>query len=219
METTNKTGFFKKLNILLILTSLTFATSWLPFIRGISDGESYQWGTTLFGELFYGNGVAGDFYYVALNVLVFLLLMYSFYWIKNRGVFYVLLLVWYGSMIANSFYEVFVGEGYMFHGDTMNVHLDLSYVVIPLMIFIGAFVLYVVMDDRKQSFTAKGHKKNVVWARILLIPIPVQVVLFYMGEPHGITDKIGVIIALLQVILVWTAFKGYNITQSDRTAI
>lgn len=211
METTKNRRFFKKLNFLLILTSFTFATSWLPFIRGISDGASYHWGTSLFGNTFYGKGMSGDFYYVVLNVMIGLMLMYSFYWIKNRMAFYLLLILWYGSMIANSFYEVFAGDGYMFHGDTLNVHLDLSFIIIPLMIVMGAFVVYVILEDRKYSFVAKGTKKNKFWAILLLFPIPVQAVLFSMGEPHGLTDKIGVIIALLQVALAWTAFKAYEV--------
>ena len=215
METKKLQRLFKRLNLLLILTSLTFATSWLPFIRGISDGESYQWGTTFFGKLFYGSGTGGDFYYVLLNVAIGLGLMYTFYWVRRRNLFYLLLIIWYGSMIANSFYEVFVGEGYMFHGDTLNVHLDLSFIIIPLMIFLGALVVNVIIEDRKHSFLVKATKKNKFWATLLLVPIPGQVVLFYMGEPHGITDKIGVIIALLQVALAWTAFKGYNIIEQE----
>lgn len=215
METKKPHPFFKRLNLLLILTSLTFATSWLPFIRGIADGESYQWGTNFFGKVFYGKGIGGDFYYVALNVFICLLLLYSFYWIKNRIVFYTLLVVWYGSMIGNSFYEVFLGDGYMFHGDTLNVHLDLSFIIIPFMIVMGALVVKVILEDRKYSFITKGTKKNKFWAILLLTPIPIQVVLFAMGEPHGITDKIGVIIALLQVALVWTAFKGYDIKEQE----
>ncbi|MGB5203671.1 hypothetical protein [Eudoraea sp.] len=215
METKKLQRFFKRLNLLLILTSLTFATSWLPFIRGISDGESYQWGTTFFGKLFYGSGTGGDFYYVLLNVAIGLGLMYTFYWGRRRNMFYLLLIIWYGSMIANSFYEVFLGEGYMFHGDTLNVHLDLSFIIIPFMIVMGALVVKVIIEDRKHSFLAKATKKNKFWATLLLVPIPGQVVLFYMGEPHGITDKIGVIIALLQVALAWTAFKGYDIIEQE----
>ncbi len=211
METTKNRHFFKKLNFLLILTSFTFATSWLPFIRGIADGESYQWGSSLFGNALYGKGISGDFYYVVLNVIIGLMLMYSFYWIKNRIAFYLLLILWYGSMIANSFYEVFAGDGYMFHGDTLNVHLDLSFIIIPLMIVMGALVGHVILEDRKYSFVVKGTKKNKFWAILLLFPIPVQAVLFSMGEPHGITDRIGVIIALLQVALAWTAFKAYEV--------
>jgi len=215
METKKSRHFFKRLNLLLILTSLTFATSWLPFIRGIADGESYHWGTSLFGNVFYGKGTGGDFYYVAINVFLCLLLMYFFYWIKNRKIFYSLLVLWYGSMIGNSFFEVFAGEGYMFHGDTLNVHLDLSFIIIPFMIVMGALVVKVILEDLNHSFVAKGTKKNKLWAILLLAPIPVQIVLFYMGEPHGITDKIGVIIALLQVALAWTAFKGYNIIEQE----
>ena len=215
METKKSRHFFKRLNLLLILTSLTFATSWLPFIRGIADGESYHWGTSLFGNVFYGKGTGGDFYYVAINVFLCLLLMYFFYWIKNRKIFYSLLVLWYGSMIGNSFFEVFAGDGYMFHGDTLNVHLDLSFIIIPFMIVMGALVVKVILEDLNHGFVAKGTKKNKLWAILLLAPIPVQIVLFYMGEPHGITDKIGVIIALLQVALAWTAFKGYNIIEQE----
>lgn len=213
MKTTKNRHFFKKLNFLLILTSFSFATSWLPFIRGIADGESYQWGTSLFGNVFYGKGMTGDFYYVVLNVIIGLMLMYSFYWIKNRIAFYLLLILWYGGMIANSFFEVFAGDGYMFHGDTLNVHLDLSFIIIPLMIVMGVLVVYVILEDLKYSFVAKGTKKNKFWAILLLTPIPFQAVLFFMGEPHGLTDRIGVIIALLQVALAWTAFKAYDVME------
>ena len=103
----------------------------------------------------------------------------------------------------------------MFHGDTLNVHLDLSFIIIPFMIVMGALVVKVILEDHKHSFVAKGTKKNKFWAILLLAPIPVQVVLFHVGEPHGITDKIGVIIALLQVALAWTAFKGYNIIEQE----
>jgi hypothetical protein len=215
METKKTQSLIRKLNLLLILTSFTFATSWLPFIRGISDGESYQWGTTFLGKLFYGSGTGGDFYYVLLNVAIGLGLMYSFYWVRRRNLFYLLLIIWYGSMITNSFYEVFIGEGYMFHGDTLNVHLDLSFIIIPFMIFLGALVVKVILEDRKHSFETEGTKRNKFWATLLLVPIPVQVVLFYMGEPHGITDKIGVVIALLQVALAWTAFKSYKIIEKE----
>lgn len=103
----------------------------------------------------------------------------------------------------------------MFHGDTLNVHLDLSFIIIPFMIFLGALVVKVILEDRKHSFVTEGTKKNKFWATLLLVPIPVQVVLFYMGEPHGITDKIGVVIALLQVALAWTAFKSYKIIEKE----
>ena len=116
-------------------------------------------------------------------------------------------------MIANSFYVVFAGDGYLFHGVTINVHLDLSFIIIPIMIVMGVLVVYIILEDRKYSFLAKGTKKNRFWSILLLTPIPVQAVLFFMGEPHGLTDRIGVIIALLQVALAWTAFKAYDVME------
>ena len=216
MENQENTFFFKKLNFLLFVTSLSAATSWLPFIRGISDGESYEWGTTFLGTLFHGTGVTGDFYFVFLNMLLVILLMYSFYWIRNRKIFYSLLGVWYGSIIANAIFEVFKGERYMFHGDTLNVHVDLTFILIPLILLLGAFVLHMVYADRKHHFTVKSHRKNKIWAMLLLLPIPVQIVLFHMGEPHGITDQIGVVIALMQIALFWKMFQAYYIISEDR---
>lgn len=210
MEIQKYQPFFNKLTFLLFVTSLSSATSWLPLIRGISDGESYLWGTTLFGNLFQGKGVAGDFYFVVINLLLVTVLMYAFYWIKDRRIFYGLLGLWYGSMIANAIFDVILGERFMFHGDTLNVHVDLTYILMPLLLLLGAFVVNVILADQKHPFLARGHRNNRLWAMLFLLPIPVQVALFYMGEPHGITDQIGVVIALLQAALFWKIFKGYS---------
>lgn len=214
MKQLSQPKFFRTLNYLLLLTGLTFITTWLPFLRAILDGETYQWGTRFFGTMYRGAGVSTDFIYIVLNALVGIALLTSFYWAKNRIIFYILCLLWFVPMIGNSFYEVFVGEGYSFHGDTLNLHLDLSYVIIPFMLLLGAFVIYMILQDRKQQFRAKWSKKNKRWLAILLIPLPVQAVLLYMGEPHGITDKIGVIIAVLQVILISFALRGYQFENS-----
>lgn len=43
---------------LLLWTALTTLVSWLPFVRGLFDGMSYQWGA--FG--FSGRGTSGDYW-------------------------------------------------------------------------------------------------------------------------------------------------------------
>ncbi len=205
--------FFRLLTLLLFFTGLTFMTSWLPFLRGIMDGPSYEWGSSFFGLKFSGTGTDGDFYYILINVIVGLLLMYSFYWIRQRWVFYGLLIFWYGSMIGNTFYEVFSGQGFMFHGDTLNIHLNLAYVILPIMILAGYLAGYVIMKDRRISFQAAWTRKNNYWLAALLLPIPFQYFLLSGGEPHGQTDQIGVILALLQVIFLYKPFKGYRLVE------
>lgn len=210
MPNSTKQHYRKYLNSLLFLTGLTFATTWLPFLRGLMDGDSYFWGTSLFGRSFSGSGISGDFFYVLLNLIVGLLLLYSFYWMGKRIIFYSLLVVWYGSMIANTFYESFFGGGYFFNGDTLNVHLDLSYVILPLMLLMGILVIRVIQADRKLVLRSEWTRRNTIWALALLTPVIIQAYLFQEGEPHGVTDKIGVILALLQVLLVSIPLRAYK---------
>lgn len=202
--------FFKYLNLLLFFTGLTFVTTWLPFLRGILDGNSYIWGTTLFGVRFSGTGLEGDFYYVIGNTVIGFLLLYSFYWTRKRMLFYALLCLWYGSMIANAFYEVFLGEGYVFHGDTLDIHLDLSYIVIPLMIALAVLVILVIRKDLRMKFKPIWTRKNRLWLLILTLPLAAQYFLLGSGEPHGSTDQIGVIISLLQVVFLCMPFKAFS---------
>src|SRR5690348_10797198 len=51
---------------LLLWTSLTTLIFWLPSVRGLFDGASYEWGA--FG--FRGRGIAGDYWFVATGSLV-----------------------------------------------------------------------------------------------------------------------------------------------------
>jgi hypothetical protein len=202
-------SFFRSLNVLLFLTGLTYATTWLPFVRGLMDGESYSWGNSLLGVSFSGSGIGGDFYYIVINTVLGILLMFSFYWVRQRLLFYTLLIVWHGSMIANAFYEVFAGQGYYFHGDTLGLHLNLSYVILPFMVLVGSLAVLIIVRDRKVYFKAGWTKKNNYWLMMLLIPLPVQYFLLSAGDPHGTTDQAGVTLALLQVLLVSRPLKAY----------
>lgn len=210
MSTNVKKYKRKYLNVLLIITGISLATTWLPFLRGLMDGETYIWGTSLFGMTFSGSGISGDFYYVTLNLMAGLLLLYAFYWITNRIIFYSLLILWYGIMIANTFYEAIWGEGFFFNGDTLNVHVDLSYFILPVMLLFAILVTKVIRTDRKFTLRPEWTRRNTNWTVALLVPLFVQAYLFREGEPHGLTDKIGVVIALLQVILVSIPFRAYK---------
>lgn len=50
--------------ILMGWISLLFLFGWLPLLRSLMDGPSYQWGTTLLGLRFAGAGIAGDFWFL-----------------------------------------------------------------------------------------------------------------------------------------------------------
>lgn len=58
------------LQILLLGTTLSFISTWLPFIRSIFDGESYMWGKGFLNFKFTGNGLNGDFFYLIIDVTI-----------------------------------------------------------------------------------------------------------------------------------------------------
>ncbi|NND52937.1 MAG: ubiquinol cytochrome C oxidoreductase, partial [Flavobacteriaceae bacterium] len=54
------------------------------------------------------------------------------------------------------------------------------------------------------------HKNNTRLALLILGPVIVQAVLFAIGEPHGITDRIGVVIAIIQCFTIPLIFIPYR---------
>lgn len=211
MKKTTSKKFFKLLNWFLLITALTFITTWLPFLRSLCDGESYRWGASAYNLTFNGAGLSTDYYFLVINFAIGFLLMWSMYWAKNRAIFYTLGLIWYGFIFTNSLYQVFWGGGYEFHGDTLGIHLDLSYVIVPAVTFLLLFTIYMIMQDKQHSFVPTWVKKNKIWSLLLVLPLPVQAVLFSMGEPHDISDQIGVIITIAQVVLLPFALRGYKV--------
>ncbi len=203
--------FFNLLSWFLFVTALTFITTWLPFLRSLCDGESYRWGTSFYGLTFSGAGLSTDYYYLVINFAIGFFLMWSMYWTGKRIIFYTLGLLWYGFIFTNSLYQVFLGGGYEFHGDTLGIHLDLSYVIVPAVTLLLAAMIYFIIQDRGRPFNAQWVKKNRIWTLLILLPIPLQAILLRTGESHELSDQIGVIIAIVQVVVLPFALKGYKI--------
>jgi hypothetical protein len=113
-------------------------------------------------------------------------------------------------VFGNFFYDIAMNGDTMFHGDTLNVHVSLLALVLPLGIVTLVLILKVLVKD--SGLSASGlfwNKKNTIRLLILYGPVPIQAVLFAFGEPHDITDQIGVIIAILQAFLVPLIVRPY----------
>jgi hypothetical protein len=195
-------------SILLFIAGLSMVTTWLPLLRTVCDGNTYSWGTTFFGISFFGSGLTPDYFYVLANAAIGFSMLYGFYFMQNRKVFHSLAILWFAAIAGNSYFEVLLGEGYMFHGDTLNTHVDLSWVILPLTTLMLIAAILVVINDSKEA--AIWHQRNTRWLFGVLAFVPVQALLFVTGEPHGTTDQIGVIIALVQVVLFYWVFKRYS---------
>ncbi|MEQ9147687.1 MAG: hypothetical protein RLP13_05385, partial [Cytophagales bacterium] len=115
----------------------------------------------------------------------------------------ILLGLWYLNSFGNLLVYMLLQDDVMFHGDTLNVHISLFWIVIPLSI-IALFLVYnvIVKDMKSENVSIKWNKKNNIYLLLILGPIPIQAILLASGEPHGITDQIGVIISILQCFLI-----------------
>lgn len=193
----------KLLTGLSILISLTFIIVWLPFLRSIFDGISYQWGLVYFGFGISGAGVTPSFIFVILQLLLYAALLWSMYWVKNRVVFRFLLAFWWLNVFGNLLSDIIINGGTMFHGDTLNVHVSLTWIVVPLSL-LALFLIYRVIrqDQSTPVMNTQWSPKNRIFLLLILGPVAIEGVLFSMGEPDGVTDQIGVFMALAQAFLI-----------------
>jgi hypothetical protein len=198
-------------SLLTFIISITFMIVWLPFLRAIFDGESYHWGTNYFGYMIHGAGVNSDFIFVIIQLLFYVALAFSMYWIQNRKVFYGLLLVWFTNVFGNLLYDIVANGDTMFHGDTLNVHISITWIVVPLSALALILIFFVIKQDIDQKeVSIEWNAMNRNLAYFILGPLVIQAILFAVGEPHATTDEIGVIISLVQNFALPFIVRPYN---------
>ena len=200
-------------SVLLYIIALTFMLVWLPLLRSLFDGISYEWGMTYFGIIFRGAGISIDYLFLIAQMVFYAILFYSSYWSRQRWIFYVALVIWFLHNFGNLLMEIILEGDTMFHGETLNVHVSLTAIVIPLSIvtvlLIGLVIRKDLLAENSQIQWSSGNNKR---ALIIFGVLPIQAVLFALGEPHGITDQIGVIITILQCLLVPLVIRPYAIS-------
>ena len=194
------------LRALLGWTALTTLTFWLPSVRSLMDGDTYEWGFASFS----GRGLQGDLWFPLLGAALAL----SIRWLGWRGArlpFHALLLLWVVPLGAMASYlSLTRPDDFRFKGDTMGI--DISLVPVGLAVF-GGFALlalfWVVRDLRlgRRREAPPWTRANTVLLSVLAGLLPVQFALLRFGEPHGTTDKIGVVITILQWLLLGAALK------------
>jgi len=205
-------------NTLSFFISITFLIVWLPFVRSIFDGESYVWGTQYFGTFISGAGLTWSFLFIIVQLLFYAVLIMGLYRMKNRILYGVLLGVWWINVFGNMIFDILKNGDTMFHGDTLNVHISITAIILPL----AALALFLIIQSlrtAKESEPISWGKKNSNLLNIFLLMIPLLFVLLSSGEPHGITDQIGVIIAILQCFYIPAIFRPYGYKHSFKPSL
>ena len=193
------------LKAILIWTMITMIIVWLPLIRGLMDGDSYEWGNSFWGIQVGGQGVHGQYWLLLLQAIIGIAVLY-FGWRGARQPFHWLLLLWHIPLGAQAIYDAISSpEDYRFRGDTLGVDVSLAWVG-PL--FFGGFallsVLWVIRDLRRErDRTAPEWKRaNYVLLLIAVSLLPIQFLLLRFGEQHGPGDQAGVILTMCQWVLI-----------------
>ncbi len=120
------------LRVLLAWTALTTLTFWLPFVRSLMDGDTYEWGFAGFS----GHGLHGDLWLPLLGVTLAL----SIRWLGWRGArmpFHALLLLWVVPLGAGATWlSIKQADDFRFKGDTLGI--DVSLVPVGILLFGGS---------------------------------------------------------------------------------
>lgn len=207
------------LRVILILTAFSMIVVWLPLVRGLMDGGTYEWGQSFLGKNFGGTGVSGDYWFVVLQAVIGLSVIYLG-WRGAYQPFHWLLLLWNIPSAVNAFYHALrYPEQYRFRGDTLGVDIPVAWVS-PLFWALLALlsILWVVRDlkqDKSREIPAWSRTNSVLLA-ITGSLLPFQFVLLRFGEPHGTTDQIGVILTMLQWLLLNLSFGAWRSTAELR---
>ena len=202
------------LKAILIWTAVTMILVWLPLVRCLMDGESYQWGRSFWGMQFEGSGLRGDYWLLVVQALLGTTLLYLG-WRGAQQPFHWLLLLWHVPLGVQALYDSITSpEDYRFRGDTLGVDVSLAWIG-PL--FFGGFALlsivWVVRDlkRRREKVIVEWTRANRLFLLLALCLLPIQFVLLRFGEPHGPRDQVGVILTMVQWLLInWALLPWPN---------
>ena len=205
-------------NVLSFFISLTFMIVWLPFIRSLFDGSSYVWGTEYFGLKLTGAGVTPSFFFLILQLSLYAAVIIGLYRMKNRKLYFGLLGIWWVNVFGNLLFDILKNGDTMFHGETLNVHVSLTYFILPLSAF-ALFLIIMVMKSEKVGAVIPWGKENKKLLYIFLGMLPVLFLLLSTGETSGTSDQIGVILAISQCFYVPFIFRPYKSKEAFKTSL
>lgn len=196
---------------LTLIVSLTFMLVWLPLLRSLFDGSSYQWGMNYFGFQLQGAGITPSYMFLVVQLVFYVALFVSMYRVQNRKVYYVLLLLWFVHVFGNLLADIAINGDTRFEGDTLGVSISLFWIVLPLSALALLLIFLAIRADGRatpQSIPWNAKNRTLLW--LILGPLPIQAILLASGEPHGVTDQIGVVLTIVQCFLLPLVVRPYG---------
>jgi hypothetical protein len=192
---------------LLLWTSLTTIVFWLPLVRGAFDGVTYEWG----GFGFSGRGTGGDYWFV-LSASILAIALQHLAWRGPRAAFYALFGGWHSYLAFTTTAAAIADPASLrFQGETLGVDVSFAIAAPVFMGAAAALVLFWMVRDarsgRSRAALTAWSQRNTRWVLTLAALLPMQLVLLRVGEPHGTTDQIGVLVTMAQWFLLSFALR------------
>lgn len=200
------------LRIVMAWTVLTFVLAWLPLVRCLFDGSSYEWGTRVFGARLGGAGLEGDLWFLVLETAFGIWLLHQG-WRRRGPAFRVGLVGWHAFLAAQAVYAVATApEAFRFEGATLGVEVSLA--LLAPVLTLGFLALAVVWAVRHRGRPAVAPPP---WTRLntfltvaVVLLFPVQFVLLRTGRGQEATDQIGVLLTIGQWLLLAAALYPWR---------
>ena len=200
------------LRALLVWTSLTTLVFWLPALRGAFDGRSYQWGL---GGLS-GTGLSGD-YWFPVAVAAFTCWLVTCGWRLPGRWFRWLFAAWHAALaIGVVALAVIMGRDLTLQGDTLGITVPLWWVGPSLFGGVACAAAYWAKRDSRPPArlqVAPRERINRPWTAGLSALLTTVFVLLRFGEPHGLSDQIGVVLGAGIWFLLPRALNSWHLVQ------
>jgi hypothetical protein len=205
------------LKVVLIFTAVTMLAVWLPLIRGVMDGPSYEWGTSFLGKDFGGKGIRGDYWFVVLQAILCLATVY-FGWRGARQPFHWLLMIWIVPSLISAIYNAIkFPDEYRLRGDTMGLDISLAWIApgFWLILFLSGLA-WMVNDLRKgmEKPMPSWTRRNTISIILAFALLPVQFFLLRSGGGTDSKDQIGVVLTIAQWVLLNFSFASKPKTET-----
>ena len=142
---------------LLLWTALATVVFWLPVVRGLFDGASYQWG----GFGFSGRGIGGDYWFVVTASVLAIALQYLA-WRGPRAPFYALFGSWHLYLAFTTASAATSDPASLrFQGDTLGVDVSFA-VAAPVFMGVAAALarFWMVRDARSNSCCCESASRT-----------------------------------------------------------
>ena len=202
---------YRSYRLLLWWTALTFLATWLPLVRSVMDGQSYEWGTTFFSWHFGGHGLSADYWLLIVKAVVGIGLLYAG-WRFPSPKTAAALAAWQLLFAADTLYYAATDpRGFRFRGDTMGVDISLTWIAPTLSILFAIVAIWWIrklagrpVPPRIQTETR--FTNVALWAALAIVPV--QWTLLHIGRGTDWYDVSGVLLTMIQWLLLNLAFRS-----------